>query len=195
MIIIKHRINSINQLKKINPKLGVEFDVRTFKNYFSLSHNPFKKGEFLPKYLNNYKHAFAIIDVKEEGIERKILNTIKKKINNYFFLNVSIPRIEILLKKKININLCLRLSEFENINKINFFYKKIKWIWVDTFNNKIPVNIHELKKLSNKFNLCLVSPELVPTNSIALKKFYILNKKKIKYFKAVCTKKTFFWKK
>ena len=80
------------------------------------------------------------------------------------------------------------------LNNLNFFYKKINWVWIDTFDNKVPLNIKDLKNYSKRFKLCLVSPELIKTNNINLSKFIKINKYKLKFFSAVCSKKVNTWK-
>ena len=113
MIFIKHRVNSIKSLNSIDQKLGVEFDVRSYKNYLTLSHDSFKKREKLSKYVNFLKHKLAVVDIKEEGIELATIKQISKsKIKNYFLINVSLPKITFFLKKNKKVNLCLRLSDF-----------------------------------------------------------------------------------
>ena len=92
MITVCHRINSIKLLKKIPYNYGVEIDIRDYKNTLILNHDPFKKGESFLKYLKHFKHRFLVINVKSEGIETKIYNILqKRKINNFFFLDVSLP--------------------------------------------------------------------------------------------------------
>ncbi|MAZ07787.1 MAG: hypothetical protein CMM99_04940 [Rickettsiales bacterium] len=81
MIIIYHRINSIKQLKKIPYKYGVEIDIRDYKNELILNHDPFKKGDKFLEYLKHFKHKFLIINIKSEGIEKKIFDILKKKEN------------------------------------------------------------------------------------------------------------------
>lgn len=195
MIFIEHRINTLKKLRDVSLEHGVEIDVRSYESNLIINHEPFQKKILLNDYLKEYKHKFIIFNIKEEGIELKVLKILNKyKIKNYFFLDVNIPTIIHLLKKNININLCLRLSKYEDIKKINFFKKKIKWIWIDTFNNEISLSTNNLKNLSKIFNLCLVSPELVKNNKIKLEKFIKINKKKTVFFKAICTKKPSKWK-
>ena len=43
MIIIKHRVNTISELKKIDKKFGVEIDLRSNKSKIYLHHDPFRK--------------------------------------------------------------------------------------------------------------------------------------------------------
>ena len=87
MILIKHRVNTIKELVRIHPKYGVEIDVRSDQNKLLLNHDPFKKGIDFDSFLKNFKHNFLIVNVKEEGIENKILNKLNKnKIRNFFFV-------------------------------------------------------------------------------------------------------------
>ena len=89
----------------------------------------------------------------------------------------------------------MRLSKIENVKNIQIFKGRIKWIWIDTFDNKIPLKANELQRIHKTFNLCLVSPELVPTNNISINKFAKNNQSKIKFFSAICSKKLFLWEK
>ena len=73
MILIKHRVNTIKELVRTNPKYGVEIDVRSDKNKLLLNHDPFKKGELFQKWLEYYDHGTIILHVKEEGLEDSIL--------------------------------------------------------------------------------------------------------------------------
>ena len=45
MIIIKHRVNTSKELKKVDKNFGVEIDLRSNRNNIYLHHDPFKKGE------------------------------------------------------------------------------------------------------------------------------------------------------
>ena len=57
-ILIKHRVNTINNLKKTDKKYGLEIDIRTWKQKLILSHDPFKVGTNFEQWLNYYNHAF-----------------------------------------------------------------------------------------------------------------------------------------
>ena len=54
MELIIHRVNSINNLKKISNNLGVEIDIRTQSSNLILSHNPYKSGDKLVDFLDEY---------------------------------------------------------------------------------------------------------------------------------------------
>lgn len=194
MIIIEHRVNKINQIKRINKNHGVEIDIRSNLNHLYLSHDPFKKGISFKKWLKFYKHKILILNVKEEGLEKKILSILKKKnIKSYFFLDQSVPFIIKFMKKGLK-KIAVRFSEFEDLSSVLKFRNKVEWVWIDCFkkfmiNNK---SINILKK--NNFKICIVSPELHNANRIKE-----MNKLKFKIKRlsikpdAICTKHPNFW--
>ncbi|MBL0686997.1 MAG: hypothetical protein JJV94_04135 [Sulfurospirillum sp.] len=184
---IAHRINTIEELKKIPKKYGVELDLRDFKNRLILQHEPFKNGEDFEEYLKHYNHGTIILNIKSERIEHKVLELIKKyKIKKYLFLDSSFPMIY-LLSKNGEKNIALRFSEFEGIDTILNMKNKIKWIWVDCF-SKLPITKENYKLLKEcEFKFCLVSPELQGQNEkIASYKKYLENENIV--FDAICTK-------
>ena len=86
MIFIKHRVNSVADLKKTNAEFGVEIDLRSENNKIYLHHDPFKKGETFEKWIKQFRHKIIVLNVKEEGLEDRIIKTLKKnKISNFFF--------------------------------------------------------------------------------------------------------------
>ena len=160
---ICHRINTVNELKKIDNKCGTEIDLRDDhkSDKLILSHDPFFNGEFFEDYLKEYNHNTLILNIKSERIEIECLKLLEKyKITNYFFLDSSFPMIYLLNKDFKNNNNACRFSEYENIN--NFLDNKDMYstIWVDCF-TKFPLNKenYELIKKENK-KICIVSPEL-----------------------------------
>jgi hypothetical protein len=69
MIIICHRINTIEELKKIPKEYGVEIDVRGYGDKMVLTHDPIKEqGSYdeLEEYLQNYDHKFIIFIMSKE---------------------------------------------------------------------------------------------------------------------------------
>ena len=86
MIIIKHRVNTIKQLKKTSINFGVEIDLRSDLKNIYLHHNPFMGGEKFDKWLKYFKHKLLVLNVKEEGLESELITTMaSRKIDNYFF--------------------------------------------------------------------------------------------------------------
>ena len=164
MLIIKHRINTSNNLKKVIKDFGVEIDLRSHKNEIYLHHDPFKKGELFKTWIKSYNHKLIVLNVKEEGLENKILKILEKnKIKNYFFHDQTFSS---LLKNKNKTNVSLRYSEYEDLKKKNKLFDKVKWLWIDNFNE---IKLEEkfyffLKKKKDK--ICIVSPKIVNKNRL-----------------------------
>lgn len=192
MIIIKHRVNKINELKNTPIKYGVEIDLRSSNKSIILHHDPYIVGEKFTKWIKKFKHRFLVLNVKEEGLEDKIIKILKKnKISNFFFHDQTFST---LLKNKNKTKVSIRYSEYEDLKNYNYLFKKIKWIWIDHF-TKFPLKIDLYKLLKkNNVKICIVSPELVSPrykNKIqSLQKKLSKNKMKID---AVCTKFPEIW--
>ena len=157
-MIIRHRINSSEELSRVPSNHGVEIDLRLFEGEIILAHEPFTPGEELKVWLQNFHHGTLILNVKEDGLESCVVKMLKTmKIDDYFFLDQPFPT----LRKSAlaNLPVALRLSENENPIDINDL--KIKWIWLDSFSGDwsfLGKHAEWLKK--GEFKLCLVSPEL-----------------------------------
>ena len=80
MLLVKHRVNTIELLKKTPKNIGVEIDIRSYNEDLILHHEPFSKGVSFNDWLKFYEHSFIILNVKEEGLEEKVL--LKMKENN-----------------------------------------------------------------------------------------------------------------
>ena len=160
MKIIAHRKNTIRQLLETDKKYGIEVDIRSEGNQLITHHDPFSGGDLFEDWIKNYKHGTLILNVKEEGLESRIISLMKReKIDDYFFLDQSFP----FLIKWANLGetkCAARVSEFESIETALTLAGKIKWIWVDCF-TRFPLSYDGYLKLKNAgFNLCIVSPEL-----------------------------------
>lgn len=188
MNFIAHRVNTIDELKKIPLNYGVELDLRDWGNRLVLQHDPFKEGEDFEEYLQNYKlQGTMILNVKSERIEHRVLELVKKyEVQDYFFLDSSFPMI-FLLSEKGEKNIALRFSELEGLDTILAMKGRVNWVWVDCF-TRLPVNLENYQILKEAgFKLCLVSPELQGRDSdIESYKQYLDSEKII--FDAVCTK-------
>ena len=158
MIIIIHRVNKIKDLINTPKKYGVEIDIRTDgNNKLILSHDSNKKGESLKQYLKKYNHSLLVANIKEAGIEDKVIKEINKlKIKNYFLLDVEFPYLYKSKNKGFK-NIAIRFSEEESIETVRKLVNKLNYVWIDTF-TKFPVNKNNYVIL-NKFHKCLVSPD------------------------------------
>ena len=157
MEIIIHRINKINEIKKITPNFGAEIDIRTKGSDLILSHDPFIKGDKLKDYLENYNHKTLVLNLKEAGIEDEVLTLVKKySIKSYFLLDVEMPYMYAAtgIGQK---NIAVRFSEYEDISLAKYFKNRLKWVWIDTV-TKLPIN-KKNKNILNKLKSCIVCPE------------------------------------
>lgn len=157
MKIIIHRVNKIKELRTIPTKYGVEIDIRSYGKKLVLNHEPATSGDELEKYLKNFSHSILIANIKEAGIENKVLKLIKKyRVKKYFLLDVEFPFIYNASNSGEK-NISIRFSEKESIETVKNFVNKVKYVWIDTF-TKFPINKKNLSIL-NKFHKCLVSPD------------------------------------
>jgi hypothetical protein len=158
MEIIIHRINNIKDLKKINTNYGCEIDIRADKSKLILNHDPYKSGDNLENYLENYQHGTLVLNIKESGIENDVLRLVKKyKVKSYFLLDVENPYIFYAKLNKIH-KLALRFSEYEPIENIIFFKNNFEWVWIDT-PSIFPILNKKIYNNLKNFKLCLVCPE------------------------------------
>jgi len=158
MEIIIHRVNTVIELQKIKPKYGVEIDIRAWRNNLILNHEPFKNGEKLDDYLDNYNHGTLVLNIKEAGIEKEVLKVIRERphIKNYFLLDVEFPYLYRASREREK-NIAIRFSEDEGIETVKNYIGKVDWVWIDT-NTMLPIT-EKNKNILNKFKKCLVCPE------------------------------------
>jgi hypothetical protein len=158
---ILHRINTIAQLKNTPTKYGVEVDIRSWGKDLVIHHEPFEKGESFEKWLEFFNHKTLILNVKEEGLENRIIDLMSNyNIQDYFFLDQSFPFL-IKTTSSGESRCAVRVSEFEGIETAMSLSGKVDWIWVDCFTH-FPLTLSNARRLQTdgKFKLCFVSPEL-----------------------------------
>jgi hypothetical protein len=160
MKLIAHRRNTINELNALPTRYGVEVDIRSYDKRLIIHHDPFIDGEYFEDWIAAYQHGTLILNVKEEGLEGRLINLMQSHgIEDYFFLDQSFP---FLVKwAKVGEHRCaIRVSEFEAIETALALAGKVDWVWVDCF-NYFPLSHEDAQRLKNAgFKLCLVSPEL-----------------------------------
>ncbi len=195
MLFIKHRCNKLNDLVNTPENYGVEIDIRSYKEELILNHEPYEDGQPLEDWLRKFKHKFLILNVKEEGIESRCIDMVKRfNINNYFFLDQSFPML-IKSVKQSSLKTSIRFSEYESIETVLKFKDLVSWVWVDYY-EKYPLNdyiVNILKK--NNFKICIVSPELQGYNPKEIKNAYDSIKNFYTKIDAICTKNISFWEK
>lgn len=190
MIKIKHRINTIEELKQVPQEYGVELDIRYEADRLILHHDPFVTGEDFDQYLEHYKHRFIILNLKTEGIEEAVLKLMQKhNIDDYFMLDLSLPYLVKYANKGVK-KMAVRYSEYEPIELAMSFKNKLDWLWLDCFTH-LPLNMEQYQKLKQNFKLALVSPELQGHGLEQIENY----KKQLKDMEidAVCTKRPDLW--
>lgn len=160
MIVVAHRVNTPTQLKQVPREYGVEFDVREGPDGVVVTHDPWTESVPLDIFLDSYNHAFAIVNIKSEGIEPEVLRMLQSyAICDFFLLDCSFPML-IRLNRRGEHRTAVRLSEYESIETVKSLRGKVNWVWIDTF-TKLPVTPEDCQMLHSwGFDLCLVSPEL-----------------------------------
>jgi hypothetical protein len=158
---IAHRRNTLAELRATPVEFGVEVDIRSRGDTLIMQHEPFKDGELFEPWIAEYAHGTLILNVKEEGLEQRLLELMKRHaISDFFFLDQSFP---FLVKTAAagERRTAVRVSEFETVDTALALAGRVDWVWVDCF-SRFPLDSsawHELQRAG--FRLCLVSPELV----------------------------------
>ena len=194
MKIIYHRRNSISELKACNHEYGIEVDIRSHGNKLITHHDPFSNGDHFEEWLEAYDHGTLILNVKEEGLEARLISLMASKgIDDYFFLDQSFP---FLVKWSTagESRCAVRVSEFESIETALALSGLVDWVWVDCF-TKFPLNEIGYQRLKKEgFKICLVSPELQGGESEnEIHTFRNLLKARNIKADAVCTKRPDLW--
>jgi hypothetical protein len=160
MKIFHHRINEARKLIDIQPNDGVEIDLRSASGKVILQHDPFLDGEDFTSWLEHWSGQDLILNVKEEGLENRILEILDTfAVKNYFFLDQSFP----FMVKSLNLgnrNVAARVSDLESIETA--IGLDCKWVWLDCFLGdwNFIIDVVPVLQAQGKL-LCLVSPELV----------------------------------
>ncbi|HIA22741.1 MAG TPA: hypothetical protein EYN80_10070 [Alphaproteobacteria bacterium] len=194
MQIVLHRRNTLSELEATPTKFGVEVDIRSYGNDIIIHHDPFVAGERFDKWIAGYQHKLLILNIKEEGLEERLIGMMDEHgVEDFFFLDQSFPFL-IKTAKNGEGRCAARVSEYEPITLALSLKGLISWVWVDCFSG-FPLTGASAKTLQRAgFQLCLVSPELQgrtdPKEIFELKDF--LTSEKIKA-EAVCTKRPDLW--
>ena len=162
---ICHRVNSLDGLRDVHPSLGVEIDLRDdpITGSIVLAHDPFAQpgAVSLGEFLDSYHHKFLILNIKSERIEPRCLEMLREHdIQDFFFLDSSVPMI-FLMNKKFGISdFACRVSELEPIDAFLRCPDLFSHLWVDCFHGMIldQTLADHAVRLGKK--TCLVSPEL-----------------------------------
>lgn len=160
MLIIRHRRNQRHELRETPHDLGIEVDIRSRGGDLIIHHDPFADGGMFEAWLEDYAHRFLILNVKEEGLEDRLLATMSScGIEDFFFLDQSFPFL-VRTARSGESRCAVRVSEYESVDTALSLAGMIDWVWVDCF-TRFPLEQHDVRRLTDAgFKLCLVSPEL-----------------------------------
>jgi len=159
MILIQHRINTAAALRETPPEYGIELDLRTKGKDLIIHHDPFVEGENFEEWVKEYRHRMLILNVKEEGLEGRLLSIMEERgIEDFFFLDQSFPFL-IKTSREGEKRCAVRVSEYESMDTAKTLEGKVRWVWLDCF-TKFPLSKEEFVDLNNRFDICIVSPEL-----------------------------------
>jgi hypothetical protein len=159
-MIVSHRINTIEQIEKLNPDEAIEFDVRDSNGKCIVEHDAFQIGLDFETFLKAVGKRFLLVNIKSEGIEMKVLELLKfYNIHNFFLFDCSFPKI-IELANMGERRIGVRFSEYETIETVMSLKNKIEWVWVDSF-EVFSMTKEIMEKIKNAgMKMCLVSPDL-----------------------------------
>lgn len=160
MKLIAHRRNTIAELQATPAQYGVEIDLRSFGSELIVQHDPFVMGESFERWLDHFKHGTLILNVKEEGLEERLIGLMAQRgIADYFFLDQSFPFL-VRWAHRGERRCAVRVSEYESIETALTLAGRIDWVWVDCF-TRFPLDRDAAEQLQRAgLRLCLVSPEL-----------------------------------
>lgn len=194
MEIIAHRINRKVQLAELDRRYGVEVDIRSRGEDLIIHHDPFSSGENFEDWLSSYAHGTLILNVKEEGLEERLIALMAaRQIESFFFLDQSFPFL-VKWSARGESRAAVRVSEYENIETAISLAGRVQWVWVDCF-SRFPLERNSAELLKNAgFKLCLVSPELQGREAAEeIPELINLLKRERIRADAVCTKRLDLW--
>lgn len=189
MIIVRHRRNTIEELQQTDNALGIEVDIRSRGKDLIIHHDPYVDGERFDEWVKHYRHRLLILNVKEEGLEDRLIALMDTHgIRDFFFLDQSFPFL-IRTTRQGERRCAVRVSEYESIDTALALGGKAGWVWVDCFNH-FPLDGGQAERLRQAgYRLCIVSPELQGrTEPDAILQMQALIEREGITIDAVCTK-------
>jgi hypothetical protein len=194
-ILVAHRRNLVSELEETPEHLGIEVDIRSYGNDLVIHHDPFAGGGKFEDWVSHYRHKLLILNVKEEGLEDRLLAIMREQgIEDFFFLDQSFPFLMRTANQGEN-RCAVRVSEYESVDTALSLAGRVKWIWVDCF-TKFPLEHAAARQLQDAgFKLCLVSPELQKRDAkTGIAEMRALLQARDIPFDAVCTKFPEYWR-
>jgi hypothetical protein len=170
MLLIIHRINTLEKLENLDNSYGVEIDVRGYGDRLLLNHDPIINPEGftdLEEYLKLFTEknmSFVIFNMKEAGYEKRVIELAEKygiTKEKYFLLDVEFPYLYRATRKEGVREIAVRYSEAEPIEAVEAQIVNGKpvldWVWIDT-NTTLPLTEDIVSRLT-PFKTALVCPD------------------------------------
>ena len=158
-----------------------------------LQHDPLEDGDKFVDWITHFNHQLLVLNVKEEGLEAKLIPILKNyNVDSFFFLDQSFPSLYKMSQSSPQL-VSIRASDFEPIS--SSILLKPGWVWLDSHSGNWEYLIESMHRLKEtKIKTCLVSPELQRQDSSEeLVKLKTMLKEKLLEFDAVCTKFPDYW--
>jgi hypothetical protein len=194
MKLISHRRNTLADLRATPVHYGVEVDIRSHGDQLIIHHDALVPGESFEAWIAEYRHGTLILNVKEEGLEARLIELMDEHgIADFFFLDQSFPFL-VKWSKAGERRCAVRVSEFESIDTALTLAGKVDWVWVDCFTHFALRGTEAARLREAGFRLCLVSPELQgrPAEAGITQLAALLAERAI-VADAVCTKRPDLW--
>ena len=165
-LIIQHRVNTIDALRKTPKKYGVEIDIRHDNRTGSLymNHDPGTGDDFFEymKVFAKQGNHFIILNIKETGIEQRVIDAANMLgIRNYFLLDVEFPfiyRAANGLVPNLGNRIAIRYSEAEPLEQAMVLKGKFGWVFVDV-NTRLPLDAETCRQIEDAgYKTCIVCP-------------------------------------
>jgi hypothetical protein len=192
--LISHRRNSLSELRATPSTYGIEVDIRSLGKELVIHHDPFVAGELFEDWFQEYQHGTLILNVKEEGLESRLIELMKSRgFDDYFFLDQSFPYL-VKWSGAGEHRCAVRVSEFESVETAMNLAGKVDWVWVDCF-TRFSLTHEAAQRLQQAgFKLCLVSPELQGRDAVTeIPNLKGLLRERGINAEAVCTKRPDLW--
>jgi hypothetical protein len=160
MFVIRHRMNDLKSLKALPPDAPVEVDIHAFGDTLTVHHDALSEGVSFQEWLLAAGNRFAIFNIKEEGIEDRVIAMAESsKIDDFFLLDLSFPSLIKMIKRGEK-RVALRVSEYEHYSVAVELGDALAWVWLDCFEG-FPLDARGCEAMNNApTKICLVSPEL-----------------------------------
>lgn len=159
-LLVAHRRNLPAELVRTPPDLGIEMDIRSYGDRLVVTHEPFDPGVDLEEWLDGYRHAFLVANVKEEGLEERVEQALAARgIEEWSYLDQSFPFLVRTLRRGES-RCMVRVSEYESVATALAMDPRPQWVWLDSFTGALPP-VGDLAALADGgYRVMLVSPEL-----------------------------------